>query len=403
MRALPLAAIILSIICQPGPAGAEGLVVHEWGTFTSFQGGDGAPLAWQPLQTSRLPGFVYNWSRPGSDTAFSGLPGFGGKFSLVTKQRLETPVVYFYSDTAQTVDLTVKFPNGWITEWYPRADRISQTNQDSLIQWSNIDLLPAAHRRDLASHPATSPDPYFAARDTDSDFVKSKNETEKFLFYRGAGNFTAPLRVSMKSDAAVVLANTGRETIPHIFLFQVDDLAGNFISVPELKPGEERTVFVPLTQKRWFSPGDELAGAMGKSMAKALVQSGLYPREANAMVNTWKDSWFKEKGLRVFYVLPRAWTDGALPMTLNPTPGKLVRVMVGRAEIFPPGMEQNLVQQLKKAYLGDASARTQALDLLKTLGRFSEPAMNHALIATHLKPEEQGKLLGLLYSSSAFE
>src|ERR1051326_7500271 len=36
------------------------LVAHEWGTFTSVQGGDGVLLDWRPLETSRLPGFVYD-------------------------------------------------------------------------------------------------------------------------------------------------------------------------------------------------------------------------------------------------------------------------------------------------------------------------------------------------------
>src|SRR5215469_14461277 len=41
------------------------LVVHEWGTFTGLQGSDGIPLKWNPLESSKLPGFVYNWAHPG--------------------------------------------------------------------------------------------------------------------------------------------------------------------------------------------------------------------------------------------------------------------------------------------------------------------------------------------------
>src|SRR4051812_11589503 len=36
-------------------------VAHEWGTFTSVQGADGALLDWRPLESSRLPKFVYDW------------------------------------------------------------------------------------------------------------------------------------------------------------------------------------------------------------------------------------------------------------------------------------------------------------------------------------------------------
>src|SRR6185503_2576525 len=41
-------------------------VAHEWGTFTSVQGSDGVLLEWQPLETSPLPKFVYNWIHPGA-------------------------------------------------------------------------------------------------------------------------------------------------------------------------------------------------------------------------------------------------------------------------------------------------------------------------------------------------
>src|SRR5258708_38628683 len=72
-----------------------GYVAHEWGTFTSVQGADGALLNWRPLESSRLPKFVYNWRNPGLGRQPIGelIPG---KSALVTLQRMETPVIYFY-------------------------------------------------------------------------------------------------------------------------------------------------------------------------------------------------------------------------------------------------------------------------------------------------------------------
>ena len=99
---------------------ARGLVAHEWGTFTSVQGADGVLLDWRPLETSRLPKFVYNWQNPGLNRRPAGIPGFG-KSVFLTLQRMETPVIYFYSDRKQSVDVSVKFPQGLITEWYPQA------------------------------------------------------------------------------------------------------------------------------------------------------------------------------------------------------------------------------------------------------------------------------------------
>jgi len=389
-------------VCLAASTHAGGLIVHEWGTFTSFQGGDGALVAWMPLRTSRLPKFVYDWQKPGIDLRFISAAGIPTKFVLMALQRLETPVVYFYSDEARTIDLTVNFPHGTITEWYPRADPVVHGSIASIIQWNDIEVRPDADQGGSVSHPATRADRYFTARETDSDYVKTTNETEKFLFYRGLGNFKTPLRVSMKDDFSVVLANTGAETISQLFVFQLDGKAGNFITVAGLKPGEERTVPVPRLQKRWFVPQD-LSKHIGEAMSRSLAQSGLYPREATAMVNTWKDSWFAEQGLRVFYLLPRAWTDGALPMTLKPAPKDLVRVMVGRAEIFTPGLEQSVVQQLQSANLGDNGVRTRIRDLLTPLGRFAQPALWRAVDAAKLKPEAQARLAGLLPGIQSFE
>src|SRR5438105_3119007 len=100
---------------------SRGYVAHEWGTFTSVQGGDGVLLDWRPLETSRLPGFVYNWSNPGLNRQVR--PVFG-KAGMIALQRMETPVIYFYSDHAQSVNVSVDFPKGIITEWYPQAKQI---------------------------------------------------------------------------------------------------------------------------------------------------------------------------------------------------------------------------------------------------------------------------------------
>src|SRR5438270_567562 len=73
----------------------KGFVAHEWGTFTSFQGSDGVLLNWRPLQTSRLPDFVYNWQNAGFNRQARNAYAFG-KASMLTLQRMETPVIYFY-------------------------------------------------------------------------------------------------------------------------------------------------------------------------------------------------------------------------------------------------------------------------------------------------------------------
>jgi hypothetical protein len=107
----------------------------------------------------------------------------------------------------------------------------------------------------------------------------------------------------------------------------------------------------------------------------------LFEHEAAAMVRTWDDSWFAEPGLRVLYALPRPWTDRVLPLTLNPKPRQLVRVMVGRAEVITPAMEWELLKQIVRFSDDDAGAKSQAVANVRALGlgRFMEPTLRRVL------------------------
>src|SRR5437867_3763698 len=86
------------------------LIVHEWGTFTSVAGEDGAAVTWDALGCkSDLPKFVGN-------------QGYWNKWALQGTVRMETPVLYFYSSREMDAQVKVAFPQGLITEWYPTAD-----------------------------------------------------------------------------------------------------------------------------------------------------------------------------------------------------------------------------------------------------------------------------------------
>ena len=87
-------------------------------------------------------------------------------------------------------------------------------------------------------------------------------------------------------------------------------------------------------------PLAEFAAAIGDDLAARLSESGLFAKEARAMVNTWSTSYFQTDGIRVLFVLPQSWTDAFIPMTLDPEPRKLVRVMVGRLEMLSASRER---------------------------------------------------------------
>src|SRR5438105_8838159 len=113
---------------------------------------------------------------------------------------------------------------------------------------------------------------------------------------------------------------------------------GNLNYVDHLAPGKQR--IIAINSEVTGLPVEKVSRQLGDRMAESLVKAGLYPREAAAMVKTWKDSWFEEDGVRVLYLLPRAWTDRTLPLALDPAPRDLARVMVGRAEVLLPSLQR---------------------------------------------------------------
>src|SRR4029077_12856907 len=103
-------------------------------------------------------------------------------------------------------------------------------------------------------------------------------------------------------------------------------------------------------------------------LERMLGRSGLYEKEARAMLKTWRDSWFEE-GMRVLYLPPRATADEILPLTLVPGPTELARVFAGRAEILTPEMELRM-REIVKRTADDPPAFWKELQLC---GRFAQP------------------------------
>jgi hypothetical protein len=205
----------------------------------------------------------------------------------------------------------------------------------------------------------------------------SKPELEKFLFYRGVGDFATPLNVSMEPGGRVSLFNTGAQTISDLFILSIKDKAGSLIALDKLLPGAHEDAILNSAQ---ILKLDMLQTKIGEAMARALVADGLFTREAVAMVNTWKDSWFTEEGVRVLYLLPRPWTDETLPMSINPKPKHLARVMVGRAELITAETERQLAAGLALAkqdrQAGRATTPTRGSPVGTLRGTGVEPGLD---------------------------
>lgn len=331
------------------------LIVHEWGTFTTVSSADGTVQSWNPLiGPSELPGFVYGDSRVRKE--------YCPKCQL-TLARMETPVLYFYADREMSVSVKVDFPEGKITEWYPQACSITQG-----INWEGFRVVPGGEvdfpidqRR---SH-------YYPARETDAAPIRvsngTKSEHEKFLFYRGIGNFRLPLQVKLTSNQ-VMVRNFGRDEIAEVILFENRDGQMGWSLHGALK--DEAALSRPVLGQ----PIDQLY----REFERILVQQGLYEKEARAMVKTWKDSWFEE-GLRVYYIVPRKATDAILPITITPTPTELTRIIVARAEIITPEIEREIQDAARQFCQSSGEARASAIKTVRRYGRFADPVLRQMM------------------------
>ncbi|MGH8598395.1 MAG: hypothetical protein ACREXT_17220, partial [Gammaproteobacteria bacterium] len=317
-RFLSIASMCLAVVAVA--TGQDTLVVHEWGTFTTIAGEDGTALEWRPFAaTNDLPNFVYE---------IGGLPHgireYLPKGEMMAKVRMETPVIYFYSAQEAQVSVKVDFPDGTITEWFPAAHRIGAG-----IDWGRFRIVPG-EKANLRQDDSNSH--YYAARETDAAPVIVCGgegwQYEKFLFYRGVGNFGLPLAVKLNGDKVHVRGDDSNE-LGEVVVFE--NSGGNIgYRVASVSDGVAEIERPALEQ--------DSIDAVCSELEQVLIAQGLYEKEAKAMVNTWRDSWFEE-GLRVFYVLPRVSTDAVLPITIEPAPAELVRVMVGRVEIITPEVE----------------------------------------------------------------
>jgi hypothetical protein len=358
--AIELASICIASWLVAGALNLPDLTVHEWGTFTAIAGKNGHAVEWQPVPSTGetdLPGFVEHFSTANF------------KLGLRGTIRMETPVMYFYSPQEEKVFVTVAFDKGIITEWYPHARRVEpggvlrNTNLDQLqmngtIAWDSVSVSPPLvtdfPREDRESR-------YYTARETASSPVSvttpKGGQQEKFLFYRGVSASPLPLSAELDSDGRLWVKNLGQEEIPAIILFERRGEAVGYRSGGALT--DETVLDPPALTDTVESLCAELEGI--------LVERGLYPDEASAMVRTWSDSWFEE-GSRLIYIVPRGFVDHILPVTIAPAPAQFTRVFVGRLEIVTPAT----IQAVRTALAAHDEAT------LKKYDRFIQPILEVA-------------------------
>lgn len=383
----------------------SGFVVHEWGTDTVVVGSDGVSLRGLQHEEEALPGFVH-------DRLAAGM--LADSVSVYVK--METPVVYFYSPVARTVAVKVDFPAGEFTQWYPPVAAFSpwvaapgavpklgyyadpsldpwfpfasQVCIDQYAQigagrldWGNVDVLARGEQQPLLDAPL---DDYTwgLARVVDSNLLRvvgvpgaEQAQHERFLFYRGLGNFPLPLTIGAGEGGALQIDNASASAVGRVFVLNVDGERGAFLEWPGGVAAQEMLA----AQAPSLAPApplDLFAAALAERVTEALDAAGLYHDEAVAMVATWNRQWFRTPGLRVLYLVPQAWTETSIPLTVAPAPDVSVRVMLIRSEVVTPELEAVDVAAAGK--IAGVETADAGMQHFLALGRFAEPRLRRA-------------------------
>ena len=358
------------LLASLGTGRAAELVIHEWGTITTIHEEAGTPVGGlNKIDADEvLPDFVHRYepetTRQKPERLLGKLPNKPGRPDVT--MRLETPVIYFHPPPNKAftdpIDVSVRFRGGVINEFYPSAAvsvaldrrRIQAKYADGVITEWNGDVLnnyvvgslewKGLRLHDTVVAPLTHSEIWLAPRAVNSVSVFSPEaaEGEQYLFYRGVAHLDSLLAtktsrgsVDLSAPAHLTWLASATVTIPNIWLVDVRlDGVIAFRSAPAVTLTKENEGERLATVKRFANSDYTAEGAtrLRAEMKKALIAQGLFADEAEAMLNTWKTSYFQKPGLRVFYIVPRAWTDYFLPLEFS-VPARVTRVIVGRVDL----------------------------------------------------------------------
>lgn len=370
---------------SPTACGAEPVVIHEWGTFTTLQDETGHELPGINIDDEPVPPFVHNLhplllAQPfASELHWAYRQKGAPRHHPHVTMRLETPVIYFHLPPSTprplTVDVDVAFRGGWLTEFFPNA----RSDAPGLEQGSfDFGALTPATTGRLSWHelqvgqsgqpPQTDWPVWTIPRQVDADRVSTPDgEHEHYLFYRGVAHQRAPLRTTLDRThhRLELFANfdevlTPEQTVAIEHLWLVDIREQGRVAFRPLDPITiSSDAAQPLASTGYqFAEsefGTQRLGELKQQMHRALVADGLFDDEATALLDTWQRAYFQSPGLRLFFLVPQVWTDHYLPLSITTSaPIRLDRVMVARLEL-KSDRQAELLAELARTPVSDAS------------------------------------------------
>jgi len=403
LLAVSCAALMMQVWAQPT------VTVHEWGTFTCLQDDSGAEITGVNGVDEPVPPFVHRlpWEL-GAQPLTQGAPRCHPDVTM----RLETPVTYFHmpQGLVGTVSLDVKaeFRGGLLTEYYPFAHgvtvdgtapgtlshefRITPATTGALF-WKGVKLGEMAEGPETDWPVWTAPRAVGAAAtlmverpgpsSTQPGDIGT-TEGEVYLFYRGVGHVQSPVRIRKTQAMREVSVRQQQPTtaplsISACWLLEVkSDGTAAYVHLGKVS-GRDEVVTAPLVPPAQTFSADAIE-RLRSEMREALNAEGLFDDESAAMLNTWQKSYFAAPGLRLFYMVPRAWTDAVLPLSVDGPAEVKSRAMVGRIELI-----SDTQREVLSAIPTDAFDMVAVGNTMGKLGRFALPLLIHHAKETQYK------------------
>ncbi|MEO0476635.1 MAG: hypothetical protein AAF085_11805 [Planctomycetota bacterium] len=364
------------------------LVVHEWGAMQHHVGTATSEFDLIGEDQSDLPAFVEVWAKQ--------RPAQGPQIML-------KPIIYFYTQTQQTVDVSVRYPEGVLTQWYPqvsfftpqRNNRVRPGNvpddlpRDGSLSWSKLKLDPQTKPTAFAN---VAPDhPWWhTARETDATPVtvtkplrsaaRGQSSTERFLFYRGAGAYK-PMVMPKREKPGVDLSVTvpfSQIDLRGVFLVRVNDSGAIITHAPLLRAQGT----LELAGAEQIMPTVQAAKSAKAMFIESLEAAGLFPKEAAGLVKIWGDEMFTTPGERLIYLMPNNEVERVMPLTIRPEPTHTVRTLIGWVELATPEGEKRVEDLIDKLGSENPSERSDADQQLRRLDRFAEAILRRTLETT---------------------
>jgi hypothetical protein len=198
------------------------------------------------------------------------------------------------------------------------------------------------------------------------------------------GRMPVPLSARVSGDGGVVVENRGPDAVPTAILFENRGGRLGYRNIGAIQNSGAIQSVIALDRPSL----DGSFAQLRHDLETALVAQGLFPKEAQAMVETWRDSWFEE-GSRLIYIVPAHAIDRMLPLEVDPAPAQTARVFVGRIE---------LMTAETKRVVEEAFARSD-WPVVERYGRFLEPILARISSESPWKAKQVEQYLGKIPSS----